>query len=83
MDVRAQTDNWPFVDRPLHTGDLAEVYFSNVTAHLTERDVYLLFDRYYDHSVKAVTRAERIKNVLLKHLLSLKTRLLERGIALG
>ena len=43
----------------------------------------LLFDRYYDHSVKAVTRAERTKNIILKHLLSLKARLLEREIALG
>ena len=52
-------------------------------AHLTEHDVYLVFDRYYDYSIKGVTRAERTKNVALKHTLSLKTRLPEREIALG
>ena len=62
---------------------LAEVYFNYVMVHLTEHDVYLLFDRYYDCSIKGVTRAERTENVALKHMLLLKTRLPEREIALG
>ena len=63
--------------------DLAEVYFNYVMAHLTEHDVYLVFDRYYDYSLKGVTRAERTKIVALKHTLSLKTRFPEREIDLG
>lgn len=49
-------------------------------AHLTVHDVYLVFDCYYDYSIKRVTRAERTKNVALKHSLSSKTRLPEREI---
>ena len=51
--------------------------------HLTEHDVFLVFDRYHDYSIKGVTRAQRTKNVAMKHTLSLKTRLPEREIALG
>ena len=54
-----------------------------MTVHVTGHDVYLVFDRYYDYSIKGVTRAERTKNVALKHTLLLKTRLPEREIALG
>ena len=63
--------------------DLVEVYFNYVMAHLTEHDVYLVFDRFYDYSIKGVRRAERTKNVALKQTLSLKTYLPEREIALG
>ena len=42
-------------------------------AHLTEHDIYLVFDRFYDYSIKGVTRAERTKNVAFAHTLSLKT----------
>ena len=49
--------------------DSVEVYFNYVIAHLTEHDVYLVFDRYYDYSIKGVTRAERT-SVALKHTLS-------------
>ena len=62
---------------------LAEIYFNYVMVHLTEHGAYLLFDRYYDCSIKGVTRAERTKNVALKHMLLLKTHLPEREIALG
>ena len=63
--------------------DLAVVYFNYVMAHLTEHDVYLVFDRYYDYIIKGVTRAEGTKNVALKYTLPLKTRLQKREIALA
>ena len=31
---------------------LAKIYFNYVMANLTEHDVYLVFDRYYDFSIK-------------------------------
>ena len=72
--------HWPLKRK---VEDLAEVYFNYVMSHLTEDDVYLVFDRYYDYSIKGVTPAEITKNVALKHSFSLNIRLPEREIALG
>ena len=63
--------------------DLAESYFQYVVNLLKYHDVYLVFDRYYDYSIKGVTRADRAKNIAFKHNLSLNTPLPSRPFALG
>ena len=62
---------------------MSYILYQYVRKLLSIRDVYLIFDRYRDFSIKGVTRSERAKNTAFRHNFSLKTVLPDREKALG
>ena len=56
--------------------DLAEIYANHVMKKLANHNIYLVFDQYYDISIKNYARSETAHNVASwQHLLTLKTSL--------
>ena len=53
--------------------DFAEAFYKKVWTFLTQADVYLVFDRYFDFSIKDCTRQERLGKVSKKHAFLLST----------
>ena len=63
--------------------NLAEVFYQYVKKLLCFQDIYLIFDRYRDFSIKGVTRADRARNMAIRHNFTLKTNLQDRKKALA
>ncbi|KAI9536072.1 hypothetical protein NQZ68_037037 [Dissostichus eleginoides] len=56
---------------------------TRLISYLSESDVYLIFDRYYDYSIKSVTRDVRETVVSRKHHLLLSTKLPAQKVVLS
>ena len=54
-----------------------------IAPYLTDSDIYLLSDRYYEYSIKSVTRDGRGTGVSRKHLLLRSTALPPGKVALS
>ncbi|KAJ8409789.1 hypothetical protein AAFF_G00218480 [Aldrovandia affinis] len=63
--------------------DFIENVKTRLTSYLSESDVYLIFDRYYDYSIKSVTRDVRETGVNKKHHLLLSTKLPAQKVVLS
>ena len=64
--------------------DFAENFVKYILAKLIHQDIYLVFDRYYDGSIKSNTRSERAQNIASRpHQLTLKTKLPPQKVALS
>ncbi|KAJ8378759.1 hypothetical protein AAFF_G00236790 [Aldrovandia affinis] len=63
--------------------DFIENVKTRLTSYLSESDVYLIFDRYYDYSIKSVTRDVRETGVNKKHQLLLSTKLPAQKVVLS
>ena len=56
---------------------------ARLTSYLLKSDVDLIFDRYYEYSIKSVTRDVRQTVVSRKHQLLLSTKLLAQNVVLS
>ena len=56
---------------------------ARLTTYLSKSDVYLIFDRYYEYSIKSVTRDVRETVVSRKHQLLLSTKLPAQNVVLS
>ncbi|KAJ8391024.1 hypothetical protein AAFF_G00096450 [Aldrovandia affinis] len=63
--------------------DFIENVKTRLTSYLSESDVYLIFDRYYDYSIKSITRDVRETGVNKKHHLLLSTKLPAQKVVLS
>jgi len=63
--------------------DYADNFFGYIMAKAAHSDVYLTFDRYYDYSVKSVTRGARAgKHASRRHHLNLSSPLPPQKVVL-
>ena len=63
--------------------DFIENVKARLTSYLLESDVYLIFDRYFEYSIKSVTRDVRETVVNKKHHLLLSTKLPAQKVVLS
>jgi len=63
--------------------DYADNFFGYIMTKAAHSDVYLTFDRYYDYSIKSVTRGARAgKHASRRHLLNLSSPLPPQNVEL-
>ena len=63
--------------------DLMDTMYEFIESQLMFHDVYFVFDRYYEYSVKGSTRENRVSNIANHHHFSLSTPLPSREKALS
>ena len=64
-------------------GDFVANFKRRIASYLTDSDVYLIFDRYYEYSIKSVTRDGRKTGVSRKHHLLRTTALPSQKVILA
>ena len=62
--------------------DFVENFLSYVNTLLHKSDVHLVFDRYYEFSIKSATHSERVESANVAYVLNLESPLPKKSIIL-